>query len=83
MSPSSRYPANVKPAAQRALFNNLGKDVGLALAVDAAVQSSRMEGWRVNAMKTKRVRVAIKKTLKGDDALADRVLELAKHQNDY
>jgi type I restriction enzyme R subunit len=61
----------------------LGKDVGLALAVDAAVQSSRMEGWRVNAMKTKRVRVAIKKTLKGDDALADRVLELAKHQNDY
>ena len=54
------YPVNVRTAAQRALYNNLGKDEGLALAVDAAIQSSRMDGWRSNAMKTKRVRLAIK-----------------------
>ncbi len=43
-------------AAQRALYNNLGKDEALALAVDAAIQGSRQDGWRDNPMKTKRVR---------------------------
>jgi type I restriction enzyme R subunit len=57
------YPPDVKTAAQRALYNNLGRDQGLALAVDAAIQSSRMDGWRDNAMKTKRVRMAVKAVL--------------------
>ena len=34
-------------------------------------------------MKTKRVRLAIKEALKGDEALTDQILELAKHQHDY
>ena len=57
------YPASVKTAAQRALYNNLGKDEGRALAVDAAIQSARMDGWRDNTMKTKKVRIAIRETL--------------------
>jgi type I restriction enzyme R subunit len=57
------YPASVKTAAQRALYNNLGKDDGLALTVDAAIHGSRMDGWRDNAMKTKKVRIAIKAAL--------------------
>jgi len=98
------YPASVATAAQRALYNNLGKDEPLALAVDAAIQSARMDGWRSNTMKTRRVRIAIRATLakaaaqpiavnaanqdtaQGDypvEVLADRILELAKHQNDY
>lgn len=98
------YPASVKTTAQRALYNNLDKDEGLALAVDAAIQSARMDGWRDNTMKTKKVRLAINAVLKtvadelaepnqlrqdrahtGYDleALTDRILELAKHQNDY
>lgn len=76
------YPANVKTAAQRALFNNLGKEEGLALAVDAAIQNSRMDGWRSNTMKSKRIRKAIKAVL-NNDTLAEQILELAKHQNDY
>jgi type I restriction enzyme R subunit len=60
---SDAYPAKVKSAAQRALFNNLGKDEGLALAVDAAIHRARMDGWRSNVMKTKRVRLAIKAAL--------------------
>lgn len=98
------YRASVKTTAQRALYNNLDKDEGLALAVDAAIQSARMDGWRDNTMKTKKVRLAINAVLKtvadelaepnqlrqdrahtGYDleALTDRILELAKHQNDY
>jgi type I restriction enzyme R subunit len=77
------YPASVKTSAQRALYNNLGKDEGLTLAVDAAVQSSLQDGWRSNAMKTTRVRNAIKAVLK-NDTLADQILELAKNQkHDY
>jgi type I restriction enzyme R subunit len=57
------YPDSLKSAAQRALYNNLGKDEGLALAVDAAIKSARMDGWRDNTMKTKKVRIAIREIL--------------------
>jgi type I restriction enzyme R subunit len=76
------YPASTKTAAQRALYNNLGKDEGLALAVDAAIMASLQNGWKTNTMKTKRVRIAIKAVL-SEDALTDQILDLAKHQNDY
>ena len=57
------YPPNVATAAQRALFNNLGKNEGLALAVDNAVHESRQNGWRSNPIKTQRVRIAIRHVL--------------------
>lgn len=79
---SDDYPATLKTAAQRALYNNLGKSEGLALGVDAAIQGSRMDDWRGSPMKTKRVRLAIKGILH-DEALTDRILELAKYQNEY
>ena len=60
---SGGYPLNVRTAAQRALYNNLGKDEGLALAVDAAVRSSLQDDWRHNSTKTKRVRTAIRHVL--------------------
>jgi type I restriction enzyme R subunit len=42
------YPAGVRTAAQRALFNNLEKNEDLTLAVDAAIQGSRQDGWKNN-----------------------------------
>jgi type I restriction enzyme R subunit len=54
------YPAELKSAAQRALYNNLNKDTALAVAVDTAVKASLQAGWRENAMKTKKVRLAIR-----------------------
>ena len=57
------YPSSLVTAAQRALYNNLGKDEGLALAVDRAIHGSRMDGWRDNTMKTKRVKNGIKAAL--------------------
>ena len=99
------YPPGLKTAAQRALYNNLDKDEALALAVDAAIQTSRMDGWRDHPIKLKKMRNAIKAVLeqaavngctsefsgvqeKGEEAYpieaeATRILELAKHQNDY
>ena len=87
------YPAVLKTGAQRALYNNLDEDADLALAVDAAIQSSRMDGWRDNSMKTKRVRNAVKGVLTAEQArasygceidnLADRIVELSRHQDEY
>jgi type I restriction enzyme R subunit len=57
------YPAGVKAAAQRALYNNLDKDESLTLAVDAAIQGSRQDGWQDNPIKMKRVRNAIRAVL--------------------
>lgn len=101
---SGGYPANMKTAALRALYNNLDQNEDLALAVDAAIVGSRQDGWKTNAMKTKKVRNAISTALKSsaanepaqanriansscavheEEALTTRLLELAKHQNDY
>ena len=54
------YPASMKTSAQRALYNNLGKDEALALAMDSAVKPLLQDGWRDNAIKTRGVRLAIR-----------------------
>ena len=54
------YPVSIQSPAQRALYNNLGKNEALAVAVDAAVSGSLQDDWRNNTGKTKRVRNAIR-----------------------
>ncbi|MCQ4327514.1 hypothetical protein NAV26_21375, partial [Pseudomonas stutzeri] len=96
---STNYPGSINSAARKALYDNLGNNAGLALAVDAAVLDSRQDDWRGNAMKIKRVRLAIKHVLDqwGKDAAEalgdysagqdnerlDALLELVKHQHEY
>ena len=77
------YPKAINTAARRALFDNLGKAEALAIAVDAAIHTSRQDGWRSNPFKIKRVKLAIRASLNGNDALSDEILELAKNQNEY
>lgn len=60
---AAAYPATLDSTARRALYDNLGKNEKLALEVDVAVLYSRMDDWRGNAMKTKRVRLAIRATI--------------------
>lgn len=74
------YPASMKTAAQRALYNNLGKDEALALAVDAGVNSNRMDGWRNNTIKTRKVRQAIRFVLAA--ALPPGSTQLARDSGD-
>ncbi|MCY3019563.1 MAG: HsdR family type I site-specific deoxyribonuclease [Planctomycetota bacterium] len=80
---SAAYPANVNTPAKRALYDNLGKDEALALAVDGAVRGNRQDDWRSNTVKIKKVKYAIKTVLGDDDKRADDVLELVKNQNEY
>ena len=77
------YPSTLKTTTQRALYDNLGRDEGLAMRVDVAVRASMQDDWRSNVLKTKRVRLAIAAAL-GDDAaeLVDTTLALIKGQRD-
>lgn len=82
-SAGGNYPARIDTGSKRALYDNLEKDELRATAVDAAILLSRQDGWRGNMFKTKKVRLAIKEVLLGDDELAQRILDLAQNQNDY
>lgn len=54
------YPKSLNTAAKRALFDNLGKNEGLALAIDKAVIASKQDDWRSNTFKIRKVKLAIK-----------------------
>ncbi|RYU62102.1 HsdR family type I site-specific deoxyribonuclease [Methylolobus aquaticus] len=57
------HPASLRTPAQRTLYNNLGEDEPLALAVDAAIMGSLQQGWKTHPIKTKKVRNAIRAAL--------------------
>lgn len=100
-SPSSTnsYPSTMNTGARQALYDNLDKNSGFALAVDNAVMVSRQDDWRNNAFKVRKVRLAIKEVLDatGHDAAElaseyhsgaaqkalDKLLELVTSQRDY
>jgi type I restriction enzyme R subunit len=54
------YPKTINTPGKRALYDNLGKDEALALEVDDAVRENRMDGFRDNIFKSKKVKYAIK-----------------------
>lgn len=60
---NSGTPASIKTSAQKALYNNLWQDEGLALQMDGAIRGSSQDGWKANTMKTKLVRKAIRAVL--------------------
>ncbi len=85
------YPAGINSAAERSLYDNLGRDASVVLKVDAAVRASRQDGWRTNVMKTRRVRLAVAQALAGGTEPTDetaeeritRVMSLVANQHDY
>lgn len=77
------YPKTLNTTGRRALYDNLGREEALALAVDAGVRGSVQDAWRTNTFKVKKVRNAIKAALDGDEATTDRILELVKKNDEY
>lgn len=74
----------VNTKALRALYDNLGKDVDLALAINEAVLDSREADWRGHFQKEKRIKNAIKQVLPDikDEELKD-LFEIIKQQDEY
>jgi type I restriction enzyme R subunit len=57
------YPKSLNTAAKRALYDNLGKNESLAMAIDAAVLAGKQDDWRGNLIKVKKVKFAIKRVI--------------------
>ena len=82
-SGTANYPNSINSPAKQALYDNLGRDVGLSLKVDTAVKENRQDNWRDNEYKTKKVRNAIADVVPAGEDIVDHILELVKHQNEY
>lgn len=84
--PAGSYPRSLDTPAKRALFDNLGQNVSLALAVDQAIRTTKKDGWIGNRVKEREVANAIREQLAHYDALPanlDAVIELVKNQDEY
>jgi len=78
----SAYPKSLDSPAKRALYDNLGNDELLAVAIDYEVRTTMKDGWRGNKIKEREVGYAIRKHLP-DQTEAERILELVRNQSEY
>jgi type I restriction enzyme R subunit len=75
-------PQTIQTPAQRALYNNLGKDETLAVACDKAVKYSIMVDWKGNETKENMVKQALYQVLKDVDKV-ERIFPVIKEQREY
>lgn len=68
--------------ALRALYNNLGHDEDLAVAVDNAVKKNKPDGWRDVQAREQMVKAALYQVLKDDDEV-ERIFLIVKQQAEY
>lgn len=77
-----RYSRVLDTPAKRALYDNLGEDEAIVLAVHEAIVNTKQEGWMYNPIKTRMVRYAIEDVLK-DEQKTDHILDIVKNQEEY
>ncbi len=77
------YPDSLNTRAKQSLYDNLGENEALAIAVDAVIRHTKKDGWNGDMMKERELKRAIKREL-GDKAdMIDEIMELVKHQDEY
>ncbi|NUO83792.1 HsdR family type I site-specific deoxyribonuclease, partial [candidate division KSB1 bacterium] len=76
------YPPALDTAAKRSLYDNLGKNAALALALDQDILATRQDEWRGNIFKERAVKAAIQNHV-SDDEEAERIFQLVKKQKEY
>ncbi len=75
-------PETLNTPAKRALYNNLGKNKDLAIAVHEAVIEYRPDGWRDNDAKEKVIKSRLYEVLKDVDEV-ERIFPIIKKQVEY
>lgn len=77
------YPEKVRSsAALRALYDNTGNDVDLAVALHEAVLRSKMDRFRNDPVKERRIKRELLKVLKNKDEV-ERVFKIIAEQEEY
>ena len=77
----SEYPGTISSPAQKALYDNLGQDEDLALAIDEAIRQNKADNWRGHLIRERKVKYAIADLV--PEAQLEEVFELVKKQNEY
>ncbi|BAI88908.1 HsdR family type I site-specific deoxyribonuclease [Arthrospira platensis NCB002] len=79
------YPPCLNTPALRSLYDNLGKNEAIALAIDGVVKTTKKDGWIGNRFKEREVKNAVDSVLSNAklDPDLDQLLELIKQQHDY
>jgi len=79
---STSYPRSLDTRAKRALYDNLGNDEQLAVAVDYEIRTTKKDGWRGTRIKELEVLYAIRRHIT-DEAEAEQVFEMVRNQVEY
>ena len=61
---SNSYPEVINTKGKRALFDNLGRNETLVIALDEKIRTTKKDAWRDNPQRTKAVELAVKSVLK-------------------
>ncbi len=75
-------PPTLNTPGRRALYNNLGQDENLAMAVDRAVLGARPDGWRGIPARENVIKQAIYNAV-GDASQVERIFAIVKAQSEY
>jgi len=75
-------PDEIETGAQRALYNNTGKDRSLALKLDAAIIKVKKADWRGNTPKENEIKAELFNILKDNDEV-ERLFAIIKQQSEY
>ncbi len=79
---SGTTPDTIKTQAQRALYNNLGKDENLALSIHKKIMIIKPDGWRGNEPRENMIKGALYEIL-NDFEEVERVFMIVKQQAEY
>ena len=79
---SEQYPKELNTAALRALYDNLHRDLSLALQVDKAIRSVKKADWRDLLFKRRSVFNAIQGILQQEEQ-AEAIFKIVVEQKDY
>ncbi|MDZ7801665.1 MAG: hypothetical protein U5K81_12870 [Trueperaceae bacterium] len=80
---STAYPDRIATPALQALYDNLDGNEPIALAVDQAIRDNRLDGWRSNRFKQRKLRNAIKTALGPHTDRTDEIFEIVTNQREY
>lgn len=83
-SGKTAYPDQLTTSATRALYDNLDQNESMAIAVDAVIKATKLDGWRDGGLKERKLKLAILDVLpEKDKERIDEIMEIIKAQREY
>lgn len=78
------YPNSLNTNAKRALYDNLGQNEHKAIALDAVIFNTKLDGWRDHGLKERKLKLAVMEILNdADKERIDEIMDIIKAQREY